>query len=43
MKALVMEQFSELIPIFGFILSLGLFGYGLKKVILKVEKDSSNN
>ena len=34
-----MEQFSELLPIFGFLLSLGLFGYGLKKVLLKVEND----
>ena len=34
-----MEQFSEFIPIFGFLLSLCLFGYGLKKVLLKVEDD----
>tara|TARA_Y100000589_G_C26830489_1_gene497724 strand:- start:380 stop:496 length:117 start_codon:yes stop_codon:yes gene_type:complete len=38
-----MEQLSELLPVFGFLLSLGLFGYGLKKVLLKVEKDTSNN
>tara|TARA_Y100001978_G_scaffold170061_1_gene159209 strand:+ start:207 stop:323 length:117 start_codon:yes stop_codon:yes gene_type:complete len=36
-----MEQFSELLPIFGFLLSLGLFGYGLKKVLLKVENNKS--
>tara|TARA_Y100000589_G_scaffold96552_1_gene91098 strand:+ start:2082 stop:2198 length:117 start_codon:yes stop_codon:yes gene_type:complete len=34
-----MEKFSELIPIFGFILSIALFGYGLKKIFLKVEND----
>ena len=38
-----MEQFSELLPVFGFILSVGLFGYGLKKILLKVEKDSTKN
>tara|TARA_Y100001978_G_scaffold6156_1_gene5108 strand:- start:1906 stop:2022 length:117 start_codon:yes stop_codon:yes gene_type:complete len=38
-----MEQFSELLPVFGFILSIGLFGYGLKKILLKVEKDTSSN
>ena len=38
-----MEQFSELLPVFGFILSVGLFGYGLKKILLKVEKDTSSN
>ena len=38
-----MEQFSELLPIFGFLLSVGLFGYGLKKILLKVEKDSTWN
>tara|TARA_B100000963_G_scaffold327658_1_gene315558 strand:- start:320 stop:436 length:117 start_codon:yes stop_codon:yes gene_type:complete len=38
-----MEQLSELLPVLGFLLSLGLFGYGLKKVLLKVEKDTSNN
>ena len=38
-----MEQFSELFPVFGFILSLGLFGYGLKKILLKVDKDISRN
>ena len=35
-----MEKFSELLPIFGFVLSLGLFGYCLKKILLKVENDS---
>ena len=34
-----MEQFSELLPVFGFVLSLGLFGYGLKKILIKVEND----
>tara|TARA_Y100001978_G_scaffold185507_1_gene184571 strand:+ start:662 stop:778 length:117 start_codon:yes stop_codon:yes gene_type:complete len=38
-----MEKFSELLPVFGFILSVGLFGYGLKKILLKVEKDSTKN
>ena len=38
-----MDQFSQLLPIFGFILSLGLFVYGLKKIFLKVEKDTSSN
>ena len=38
-----MEQFSELLPVFGFILSLGLFGYGLKKILIKVENDTSRN
>ena len=38
-----MEQFSELLPVFGFILSVGLFGYGLKKILLNVEKDTSSN
>ena len=39
----MMENYSELLPVFGFILSLGLFGYGLKKILLKVEKDTSSN
>ncbi len=43
MKALIMEQFSELLPFFGFILSVGLFVYGLKKILLKEEKDTSSN
>tara|TARA_Y100000589_G_scaffold247170_1_gene235143 strand:+ start:120 stop:239 length:120 start_codon:yes stop_codon:yes gene_type:complete len=38
-----MEQFSELLPVFGFILSLGLFGYGLKKILLKVEKNTTRD
>ena len=38
-----MEQFSEFLPVFGFVLSVGLFGYGLKKILLKVEKDSTKN
>ena len=38
-----MENFSELLPVFGFILSVGLFGYGLKKILLKVEKDTTRN
>jgi len=37
-----MEKFSELLPVLGFILSVGLFGYGLKKILLKVEKDTNN-
>ena len=36
-----MEQFTELIPVLGFVLSIGLFGYGLKKILLKVENDKS--
>ena len=39
----MMEQFSEFLPVIGFILSVGLFGYGLKKILLKVEKDTSSN
>tara|TARA_Y100000589_G_scaffold326693_1_gene366959 strand:- start:1763 stop:1879 length:117 start_codon:yes stop_codon:yes gene_type:complete len=38
-----MERISELLPIFGFILSIGLFGYGLKKFFLKVENDISRD
>ena len=38
-----MEKFYELLPVFGFILSVGLFGYGLKKILLKVENDKSSN
>ena len=38
-----MENFSELIPVLGFVLSLGLFGYGLKKILLKVENDTSRD
>ena len=38
-KATIMEQFAELLPVFGFVLSLGLFGYGLKKILIKVEND----
>ena len=34
-----MDKFKEIIPIFGFILSLFLFGYGLKKFFLNVEKN----
>ena len=34
-----MDQFTELIPVIGLILSIGLFGYGLKKILLKVEND----
>ena len=34
-----MEQFTELLPVIGFVLSIGLFGYGLKKILLKVEND----
>ena len=38
-----MEKFSELLPILGFVLSLGLFGYGLKKILIKVENDTSKD
>ena len=38
-----MEQFSEFLPVFGFVLSVGLFGYGLKKILLEVEKDTSKD
>ena len=38
-----MEKFSELLPVFGFVLSLGLFGYGLKKILMKVENDTSKD
>ena len=34
-----MDKFTEIIPILGFILSLFLFGYSLKKFFLKVEKN----
>ncbi len=30
-----------MLPVLGFILSIGLFGYGLKKVLIKVENDKS--
>ncbi len=38
-----MQKFFELLPVFGFLLSLTLFGYGLKKVLLKVEKDKTRD
>tara|TARA_Y100000589_G_scaffold272794_1_gene266012 strand:+ start:190 stop:306 length:117 start_codon:yes stop_codon:yes gene_type:complete len=38
-----MEKFSELLPVFGFVLSLGLFGYGIKKILIRVEKDKSRD
>jgi len=38
-----MENFSELLPVFGFILSLGLFGYGLKKILIRVENDTTRD
>jgi len=34
-----MEKFKEIIPVIGFILSLILFGYSIKKFFLKVEKN----
>tara|TARA_B100000212_G_C27168202_1_gene444897 strand:+ start:160 stop:270 length:111 start_codon:yes stop_codon:yes gene_type:complete len=34
-----MDKFKEIIPIFGFLLSLFLFGYSLKKIFLKVEEN----
>ena len=37
-----MEKIVEILTIFGFIVSIGLFGYGLKKIFLKVEIDKSN-
>tara|TARA_Y100001933_G_scaffold203535_1_gene205657 strand:+ start:468 stop:584 length:117 start_codon:yes stop_codon:yes gene_type:complete len=36
-----MERFIEILTIFGFIFSIGLFGYGLKKIFIKVEIDKS--
>ncbi len=36
-----MEQFTELLPVIGFVLSIGLFGYCLKKILIKVENDES--
>ena len=36
-----MQQFLEILTVLGFILSIGLFGYGLKKVLIKVENDQS--
>ena len=36
-----MDKFTEIIPILGFILSLFLFGYSLKKFFLKVEKNKN--
>ena len=38
-----MEHFLELLPVLGFVLSLGLFGYGLKKILIKVENDTSRD
>ena len=38
-----MEKVSQLLPVFGFVLSLGLFGYGLKKILIKVENDKSRD
>tara|TARA_Y100000589_G_C26803737_1_gene486836 strand:- start:401 stop:511 length:111 start_codon:yes stop_codon:yes gene_type:complete len=34
-----MDKLKEIIPIFAFILSLFLFGYSLKKLFLKIEKN----
>ena len=42
-KVLTMEKLSELLTVFGFVLSLGLFGYGLKKILIKVENDTSKD
>jgi len=36
-----MDKFKEIIPIVGFILSLFLFVYSLKKILLKVEKNQN--
>ena len=38
-----MERFTEILTISGFILSIGLFGYGLKKILLKVEIDKAKD
>ena len=38
----IMEKFIEIFTVVGFILSIGLFGYGLKKIFIKVEIDKSN-
>ncbi len=38
-----MKNISDFLPILGFILSIGLFGYGLKKILLKVENNASKN
>tara|TARA_Y100000589_G_C26764064_1_gene471021 strand:+ start:351 stop:461 length:111 start_codon:yes stop_codon:yes gene_type:complete len=34
-----MENLKEFITVLSFIFSLGLFGYGLKKIFLKIEKN----
>ena len=34
-----MEKLNDIAPIFGFILSLILLGYGLKKIFLKIENN----
>tara|TARA_Y100001978_G_scaffold176602_1_gene169586 strand:+ start:475 stop:585 length:111 start_codon:yes stop_codon:yes gene_type:complete len=36
-----MEKLTELLPVFGFILSLILLGYGLKKFFYKQEKNKN--
>ena len=36
-----MDKLIEIITVFGFILSLFLFGYSLKKFFLKVEKNEN--
>ena len=38
-----MEKLADILPVIGFILSIGLFGYGLKKIFLKVEKNIKND
>ena len=38
-----MENLTESLTVLGFILSIGLFGYGLKKIFIKVDKNNSNN
>tara|TARA_Y100000589_G_C26660967_1_gene429940 strand:- start:93 stop:221 length:129 start_codon:yes stop_codon:yes gene_type:complete len=32
-----MEKSTEIISIFGFILSIGLFAYGIKKIFIRME------
>ena len=36
-----MNNFNEIIPVLGFILSILLFGYSLKKFFLNVEKNQN--
>ncbi len=38
-----MEKTYDLLTIIWFILSIGLFGYGLKKIVLKTQKKTSKD